>query len=96
MKEIISQQAANIVKEEFQVADIHDINISINILPIRTVGVQGDNRSYGHPLVLQFTEQSSNQFAQIPFEVLAKISGRITNEIGKINKVTLDITEAKI
>lgn len=89
MSEIISKRAVDIAREELLGTSFEDANISADTLPIKTVGVQGDDRSYGRPLVLQFNEK-------IPFKVLAKISGRITNEVGEINKVTLDITHLTV
>jgi GMP synthase (glutamine-hydrolysing) len=62
---------------------------------IRSVGVQGDGRTYGHPIVLRpvsSEDAMSADWSRVPYEVLAKISTRITNEVREVNRVTLDIT----
>jgi len=66
------------------------------VLPdIRSVGVQGDARTYGHPIVLRAVTTAdfmTADWARIPHELLAKISARITNEVAGINRVVYDIT----
>jgi GMP synthase (glutamine-hydrolysing) len=62
---------------------------------VRSVGVQGDGRTYGHPIVLRpvtSEDAMTADWARLPYEVLEKISTRITNEVDEINRVTLDIT----
>jgi GMP synthase (glutamine-hydrolysing) len=62
---------------------------------VRSVGVQGDERSYGYPIVLRpvtSEDAMTADWARVPDAVLARISGRITNEIPEINRVVLDIT----
>ena len=62
---------------------------------VRSVGVQGDGRSYGHPVVLRpvtSEDAMTADWARLPHEVLATISTRITNEVSEVNRVTLDIT----
>ena len=62
---------------------------------VRSVGVQGDGRTYGHPIVLRpvsSEDAMTADFSRIPYEVLAKISTRITNEVREVNRVVLDIT----
>ncbi len=62
---------------------------------VRSVGVQGDGRTYGHPVVLRpVTSQDAMtaDWARLPYEVMETISTRITNEVGEINRVTVDIT----
>ena len=62
---------------------------------VRSVGVQGDGRTYGHPIVLRpvsSEDAMTADWARLPYELLAKISNRITNEVAAINRVTLDIT----
>ncbi|KUP97903.1 glutamine-hydrolyzing GMP synthase [Thermobifida cellulosilytica] len=62
---------------------------------VRSVGVQGDGRTYGHPVVLRpvtSEDAMTADWARLPYEVLATISNRITNEVREINRVTLDIT----
>ena len=66
------------------------------VLPdIRSVGVQGDARTYGHPIILRAVETSdfmTADWARIPHDLLARISSRITNEVPGINRVAYDIT----
>ncbi|KQY56553.1 MULTISPECIES: glutamine-hydrolyzing GMP synthase [unclassified Nocardioides] len=62
---------------------------------VRSVGVQGDGRTYGHPIVLRpvtSEDAMTADWARIPYEVLETISTRITNEVAEINRVTLDVT----
>jgi GMP synthase (glutamine-hydrolysing) len=62
---------------------------------IRSVGVQGDGRTYGHPVVLRpvaSEDAMTADWARLPYDVLARISTRITNEVPEVNRVVLDIT----
>jgi GMP synthase (glutamine-hydrolysing) len=62
---------------------------------VRSVGVQGDGRSYGYPAVLRpvtSEDAMTADWARLPYDVLAQISTRITNEVPEINRVVLDIT----
>lgn len=62
---------------------------------VRSVGVQGDGRTYGHPVVLRpvsSEDAMTADWTRVPYEVLAKISTRITNEVREINRVVLDVT----
>lgn len=62
---------------------------------VRSVGVQGDQRTYGHPVVLRpvtSEDAMTADWGRLPYEVLEKISTRITNEVREINRVVLDIT----
>ena len=62
---------------------------------VRSVGVQGDGRTYGHPVVLRpvsSEDAMTADWSRLPYDLLARISTRITNEVAEINRVTLDIT----
>ncbi|MFE0172759.1 glutamine-hydrolyzing GMP synthase [Streptomyces sp. NPDC059002] len=62
---------------------------------VRSVGVQGDGRTYGHPIVLRpvsSEDAMTADWTRMPYEVLAKISTRITNEVADVNRVVLDVT----
>jgi len=62
---------------------------------VRSVGVQGDGRTYGHPVVLRpvsSEDAMTADWTRLPYDVLARISTRITNEVREINRVTLDVT----
>ncbi len=62
---------------------------------VRSVGVQGDGRSYGHPIVLRpvsSEDAMTADWTRVDYDLLAKISNRITNEVEGVNRVVLDIT----
>jgi GMP synthase (glutamine-hydrolysing) len=62
---------------------------------IRSVGVQGDGRTYGHPIVLRpvsSEDAMTADWTRVPYEVLERISTRITNEVAGVNRVVLDVT----
>ena len=62
---------------------------------VRSVGVQGDGRSYGYPVVLRpvtSEDAMTADWARLPDALLATISTRITNEVRQINRVVVDIT----
>src|SRR5690625_58792 len=62
---------------------------------VRSVGVQGDGRTYGHPVVLRpvsSEDAMTADWTRIPYDVLSTISNRITNEVDDINRVVLDVT----
>ena len=62
---------------------------------VRSVGVQGDGRTYGHPVVLRPVSSSdamTADWSRLPYDVLARISTRITNEVPEVNRVVLDVT----
>ncbi|HLU72330.1 MAG TPA: glutamine-hydrolyzing GMP synthase [Nonomuraea sp.] len=62
---------------------------------VRSVGVQGDGRTYGHPIVLRpvtSEDAMTADWSRVPYDVLSRISTRITNEVPDVNRVVLDIT----
>jgi GMP synthase (glutamine-hydrolysing) len=62
---------------------------------VRSVGVQGDGRTYGHPVVLRpvsSEDAMTADWTRVPYDVLARISTRITNEVRAVNRVVLDVT----
>ncbi|KQB84219.1 glutamine-hydrolyzing GMP synthase [Corynebacterium oculi] len=62
---------------------------------VRSVGVQGDGRTYGHPIVLRpvsSEDAMTADWVRVPYEVLEVISTRITNEVAEVNRVVLDVT----
>lgn len=62
---------------------------------VRSVGVQGDGRTYGHPVVLRpvsSEDAMTADWTRVPYEVLARISNRITNQVPEVNRVVLDVT----
>ncbi|MFH0863300.1 MAG: glutamine-hydrolyzing GMP synthase [Candidatus Altiarchaeota archaeon] len=93
----ICRKAGNIVEEELKKAGIYEkywMGFAV-LLPIKSVGIQGDCRSYKHPVVVRIIESKdamTANFSKVPYEVLESISTRITNEIADINRVVYDIT----
>ncbi|HEY4603387.1 MAG TPA: glutamine-hydrolyzing GMP synthase, partial [Blastococcus sp.] len=62
---------------------------------VRSVGVQGDGRTYGHPIVLRpvsSEDAMTADWTRLPYDLLARISTRITNEVEEVNRVVLDVT----
>jgi GMP synthase (glutamine-hydrolysing) len=62
---------------------------------VRSVGVQGDGRSYGHPVVLRpvsSEDAMTADWSRLPYDLIARISTRITNEVPEVNRVVLDVT----
>jgi GMP synthase (glutamine-hydrolysing) len=65
------------------------------LLPVRTVGVMGDGRTYSEVVAIRAVTTDdfmTADWARIPFDVLARISNRIVNEVSGVNRVTYDIT----
>ncbi len=94
----ILRQADAIVREELAAAGL-DREIwqcpVVLLADIRSVGVQGDGRTYGHPVVLRpvsSEDAMTADWSRLPHDVLAHISTRITNEVPEINRVVLDLT----
>jgi len=62
---------------------------------VRSVGVQGDGRTYGHPVVLRpvsSEDAMTADWSRLPYDLIARISTRITNEVPQVNRVTVDVT----
>ena len=91
------READAIVREELRAAGLErQIAQSFAALPaVRTVGVMGDGRTYGYPIVVRAVETDdfmTADWARIPTEVLARMSDRITNEVKGVTRVVYDIT----
>jgi GMP synthase (glutamine-hydrolysing) len=94
----ILRKADLIVREELKLAKL-DREIwqcpVVLLADVRSVGVQGDGRTYGHPIVLRpvsSEDAMTADWSRLPYEVLERISTRITNEVREVNRVTLDLT----
>ncbi len=94
----ILRQADAIVREELSLAGL-DREIwqcpVVLLADVHSVGVQGDGRTYGHPIVLRpvsSEDAMTADFSRLPYELLAQISTRITNEVEEVNRVVLDVT----
>jgi GMP synthase (glutamine-hydrolysing) len=94
----ILREADAIAQEELAAADLVRSVWQFPVVllaDVRSVGVQGDTRTYGHPVVLRpvtSEDAMTADWSRLPHEVLERISTRITNEVPEINRVTLDIT----
>jgi GMP synthase (glutamine-hydrolysing) len=92
------RRADAIAREELTAAgqDQHIWQCPVVLLgDVRSVGVQGDGRTYGHPIVLRpvsSEDAMTADWTRVPYEVLERISTRITNEVPEVNRVVLDIT----
>jgi GMP synthase (glutamine-hydrolysing) len=91
------READAIVREELKAAGLErSVSQCFAVLAtMRSVGVMGDGRTYGHPIIVRAVETDdfmTADWVRIPHEVLARISNRITNEIRGINRVVYDIT----
>ncbi|WP_206307273.1 MULTISPECIES: glutamine-hydrolyzing GMP synthase [Streptomyces] len=92
------READAIAREELTAAgldrDIWQCPVVL-LADVRSVGVQGDGRTYGHPIVLRpvsSEDAMTADWTRMPYDVLAKISTRITNEVADVNRVVLDVT----
>ena len=93
----IVRQAGKIIEGELRETEFwKNIWMSFAVLlPIKSVGIQGDERSYEYPVVVRIVESRdamTANFSKIPFSILEKISTRITNEVREVNRVVYDIT----
>ncbi|WP_137293152.1 glutamine-hydrolyzing GMP synthase [Nocardioides dongxiaopingii] len=94
----ILRQADAIAREELTRAgldrDIWQMPVVL-LADVRSVGVQGDGRTYGHPVVLRpvtSEDAMTADWARLPYDLMERISTRITNEVAEVNRVTVDIT----
>lgn len=92
------RKADLIAREELTAAEL-DRDIwqcpVVLLADVRSVGVQGDGRTYGHPVVLRpvsSEDAMTADWTRLPYDVLARISSRITNEVEEVNRVVLDVT----
>jgi len=93
----ILREADAILQEEVRRAGLYrDLWQSFAVLPaIRSVGVQGDERTYAYPIVIRAVtseDAMTADWARLPYELLETISSRIINEIPGVNRVALDIS----
>ena len=91
------QEADAIVREEIRAAGLErDIWQAFAVLAdIRSVGVMGDERTYGHPIIVRAVtsdDAMTADWARLPYDLLEKISNRIVNEVSGINRVVYDVT----
>ncbi|MCT2043239.1 glutamine-hydrolyzing GMP synthase [Pseudoclavibacter alba] len=92
------READAIVREELTAAGLDESIWQCPVVllaDVRSVGVQGDGRTYGHPIVLRpvsSEDAMTADWTRLPYDVTARISNRITNEVDGINRVVLDVT----
>ncbi len=91
------QRADAIVREEIHRAGLErEIWQAFAVLAdIRSVGVMGDERTYGHPIIIRAVtseDAMTADFARLPWELLEKMAGRIIGEVPGINRVAYDVT----
>jgi len=96
----VIREACHIVEEELEKA-VEEGKMSkpwqyfAVLLPVKTVGVHGDRRAYGHTIAIRSVESvdaMTADFSRIPYEVLDRISTRMTNEMKEVNRIVYDIT----
>src|SRR5213080_4145380 len=93
----ILREADTIVQSEMEAADwYYKVWQSFAVLlPVQTVGVMGDQRTYDYTVALRIVESQDGMTAdwvRLPYELLARISNRIVNEVKGVNRVVLDIS----
>ncbi|MBM4104511.1 MAG: glutamine-hydrolyzing GMP synthase [Planctomycetes bacterium] len=93
----VLREADDILIEEIKAAGLYrSINQALAvILPVGTVGVMGDERTYDNVIALRCVETTdfmTADFSQIPYDVLGRIAGRIINEVRGVNRVVYDIS----
>ncbi len=93
----ILRDADLIVRQEINRAEVyHDLWQAFAVLlPVRSVGVMGDQRTYAYPIVLRLVSSEDGMTAdwsRVPYELLETISNRIVNEVPGVNRVVYDIT----
>ena len=93
----ILREADRILLEEIRRAGLYrEIWQAFAVLPVvKTVGVQGDGRTYAYPIVVRAVtseDAMTADWARIPYEVLERISSRIINEVSEVNRVAYDIS----
>ncbi len=93
----ILRDADAILQEEIRAAGMYrELWQSFCVLPVvRSVGVQGDGRTYAYPIVIRAVtseDAMTADWARLPYDLLERISNRIINEVPGVNRVALDIS----
>jgi GMP synthase (glutamine-hydrolysing) len=93
----VLREADHILQEEIRKAGLYrELWQSFCVLPdVRTVGVQGDERTYGYVVVLRAVtsdDAMTADWARLPYDLLETIASRMINELREVNRVVLDIT----
>jgi GMP synthase (glutamine-hydrolysing) len=92
-------RAADLIARQELSTSGHDAQVwqfpVVLLADVRSVGVQGDGRTYGHPVVLRpvsSEDAMTADWSRLPYDLIARISTRITNEVRDVNRVVLDVT----
>jgi GMP synthase (glutamine-hydrolysing) len=93
----ILREADAILQEEIRAAGLYrELWQSFCVLPaVRSVGVQGDGRTYAYPIVIRAVtseDAMTADWARLPYDLLARVSNRIINEVAGVNRVALDVS----
>ena len=94
----ILRDADHVLQEEIRAAGLYrELWQSFCVLPadLRSVGVQGDERTYGYVVVIRAVTSNdamTADWARLPYDLLERVASRMINEIAQVNRVTLDIT----
>ncbi len=93
----ILRAADAILQEEIRAGELYrELWQSFCVLPaIRSVGVQGDGRTYAYPIIIRAVtsdDAMTADWARLPYDLLERVSNRIINEVSGVNRVALDIT----
>ena len=96
-KVAVLQRADAIVREEIRAAGLErEIWQAFAVLPdIRSVGVMGDERTYGYPIIIRAVtseDAMTADFARLPYDLLERMSQRIIGEVAGVNRVAYDVT----
>jgi GMP synthase (glutamine-hydrolysing) len=91
------READAVVRQEIEAEGLHKIywQYFAVLLPVRTVGVMGDRRTYSRAVAVRVVTSQDGMTAavpQVPWDVLQRISSRIVNEVRGVNRVVLDLT----
>lgn len=93
----VVRRATHIIEQELKKSCLYDkiwMGFAV-LLSSRSVGIQGDERTYKYPVVLRIVESKdamTANFVRLPYDVLENISTRITNEVKEVNRVVYDVT----
>jgi GMP synthase (glutamine-hydrolysing) len=93
----ILREADAILQEEVRAAGLYrELWQSFCVLPVvRSVGVQGDGRTYAYPIVIRAVtsdDAMTADWARLPYDLLERVSNRIINEVPHVNRVALDVS----